>query len=531
MWWKIAQKEFSLNLFSARFNISLLLCLMLIPITIVISLGQYGKRVGTYQVDKENAENELKQARVYTAVKPLLVFPPQPLSILCQGISNQMGHSVRIKVDEKPLLAEGSSNGSDNPLLMSFFYFDFVHILAILISLLALVFSYDLFSGERENGTLKLVFSNAVSRSTVVAGKISGVFITLVPILILCYLISIIIILMSPQVSFSATDWLGVIILFLASIFFMALFIGIGILVSVKSKSSFNGIVVSFFVWLWFLFLWPNISVYASQSFIKIQMLDQLQQSLRVFDDEQEKKTQELRKNLPGLGMFWNAAAGNDGYLEIVGSAFTAIDDQRKLQEKCGPLRLDYAQKKWQLQEVYLAKLERQERIARYLSFLSPSELFNHLCSVICHTDAESDKKIMENSRDYRDLLMSYFVRNKIFSSLIFFTPQRENEFFRTWDDLITFVTGGECKSWNDVFEWGKTHGGSSNVVYKVDYPQGKFTYYKPLDLSDLPKFNQGETNFRDFMPVVITETGVLLCLFIVLFSLIFNVCIRYDVR
>ena len=450
---------------------------------------------------------------------------------MCQGISNQVGHSVRIIIDEKPLLGEGSSNGRDNPLLMSFFYFDFVHILAILISLLALVFSYDLFSGEKENGTLKLVFSNSVSRSTVVAGKISGVFITLLPILVLCYLISIIIILTSPQVSFSAGDWLGVFILFIASFFFMALFIGIGILVSVKSNSSFNGIVVSFFVWLWFLFLWPNISVYASQSFVKIQMLDQLQQSLRVLIDEREKKIEELRRNLPGLGAFWAAAAGDDGYLEIVGSAFTAIDDQRKLQEKSVPLRLDYAQKKWPLQEAYLGKLERQERFARYLSFLSPSELFNHLCSVVCHTDAVSDKKLIDHSRNYRDLLMNYFVQKKIFSSFIFFTPQPENQFYRTWDDLITFVTGGECKSWNDVNEWAKTHGGSSNVLYKVDYPQGKFTYYKPLDLSDLPKFSQSAMNFRDSMPVVFKETGALLCLFIVLFSLIFNLCIRYDVR
>ena len=85
MWWKIAQKEFSLNLFSARFNISLLLCLLLIPITIVVSLSDYSKRLSTYHVDKENAENELKQARVYSAVKPLLGFPSEAFEHIVPG--------------------------------------------------------------------------------------------------------------------------------------------------------------------------------------------------------------------------------------------------------------------------------------------------------------------------------------------------------------------------------------------------------------------------------------------------------------
>lgn len=302
MIWHIAKKEFYLNLISTRFVIALLLCLLLIPVTMIVSVDNYKIQCRAYETAKNNAEKEQASWRVYSAVRPTIVLPPQPLSVFCQGISNQVGQSVKVNFGEKPLLGEGKINGRDNPFLMSFFSIDFVHMLAILISLLALVFSYDLFSGEKENGTLKLMLSHPTSKASVVVGKIAGVFLTLAPILFLSYLISILIVLFTPSISFSFADWTSVFTLFLASFLYMAFFIGIGILVSVKSRSSFNGIVISLFLWLWFLFLWPNIATYYAQSNVKIGMLDQLQQSMFQLDLEAGKKRDELKKKYPE---FW----------------------------------------------------------------------------------------------------------------------------------------------------------------------------------------------------------------------------------
>jgi ABC-type transport system involved in multi-copper enzyme maturation permease subunit len=437
---------------------------------------------------------------------------------------------VKIRIDEIPMLAEGSPNSSDNPLLMSFFYFDFVHVLAILISLMALVFSYDLFSGEKENGTLRLIYANAVKQSTVITGKISGVFITLMPVLILCYLISIVILLFSPGISFSMSDWLGIFIMFITSFLYMALFVGLGILVSVKSNSSFNGIVISVFIWLWFLFLVPNISVYASQSLIRIQSLDILRQSMNTYNGELWTKAEEIRKNLPDIGSFWMMQGGDDGHVEIVGSPYTSMNDQRKFQEAHYPLMLENAQKKWQLQHEYLEKLNRQERISRFLSFLSPSEVFNHICAVITSTDAESNTELLDRIRTYRETIIGYFIQNKIFSSFSYFTPQPEDQFYRTWSDLLTFVTGGECKSWDDVNAWSAIHG-SFAILYKVEYPEGKFSYYAPLDLSGFPKFEENLKNSSKSIIAMLYEIGALVVLFLGLFWFLFKACIHYDVR
>ena len=128
-------------------------------------------------------------------------------------------------------------------------------------------------------------------------------------------------------------------------------------------------------------------------------------------------------------------------------------------------------------------------------------------------------------------MVINYFVQNKLFSSFKYFTAQPESELYKTWNDLLSFVTGGECKSWDDVNEWGKTHGGSSSIIYKINYPQGRFDYYAPLDLSDFPKFNYEGKAFGDTIPSILVEIGTLLVIFLGLFWMLFKACIRYDVR
>ena len=52
-------------------------------------------------------------------------------------------------------------------------------VVATLFSLVALFFTYDSLTGEKADGTLKLVFSTAASRAQILAGKWAGTFLTL----------------------------------------------------------------------------------------------------------------------------------------------------------------------------------------------------------------------------------------------------------------------------------------------------------------------------------------------------------------
>jgi len=82
MIWKIAKKEFLLNLVSARFSIGFLLCLFLIPFTVTVNVDDYDKRLWVYRMSKANAEKIFKEVRVYSYLRPEIVKPLQPQSVM-----------------------------------------------------------------------------------------------------------------------------------------------------------------------------------------------------------------------------------------------------------------------------------------------------------------------------------------------------------------------------------------------------------------------------------------------------------------
>ena len=75
MIWHIAKRECSSNLLTARFVIGFLLCLVLIPFTIIINLDDYGNQMRIHEIDKARAEQAFKEVRVYSYLQPQVVQP------------------------------------------------------------------------------------------------------------------------------------------------------------------------------------------------------------------------------------------------------------------------------------------------------------------------------------------------------------------------------------------------------------------------------------------------------------------------
>ena len=281
----IAFKDFYNNLISARFVIGFVLCLFLIPFTMLVSINDYRSQVMNYEVAREAASRN-NEVRVYSALRPEIVITPEPLSIFSRGISFNVGNTVKILLGEKPLFATGQVATRENPLMNSFFSIDFISIIAIILSLIAIIFTYDACSREREDGTLKLALSNSVSRSVVLLGKMAGVMLTLMPILLFCYLLSIIMILFSPHISFTAGEWARIALLFATSILFFSLFIMIGIFVSTRFRSSAASMVTCLSIWIVACFIIPNLSVYIASNFVEVDSREKLNRDLELLSDE-----------------------------------------------------------------------------------------------------------------------------------------------------------------------------------------------------------------------------------------------------
>jgi hypothetical protein len=143
MIYRIASKEWLNNIVTPKFVTGFVLCLLLIPFSIVISINDYKSKMHVYAIEKKRADEE-NLAKAYSAYRPVIVKKPAALSIFSRGISYNVGSRVKVLFGDKPMLTEGKAESRDNPFLNRFFTFDFVSVLVIIMSLMAFLFTYDI---------------------------------------------------------------------------------------------------------------------------------------------------------------------------------------------------------------------------------------------------------------------------------------------------------------------------------------------------------------------------------------------------
>ncbi len=535
MVWHIAKKDFLGNIVSARFIIGFVLCLFLIPFSILINIDDYQDQVRLYHMDRDSAETAFKSVRVYSKLRPEVVKPPEPLSIFSKGISENVGNRVKIWLGEKPMLAEGRAKIRDNPLLNAFFSIDFAGIIAIIISLLALIFSYDICTREKEDGTLRLQLSNSLSRAKLLTGKVMGVFLTLLPILAFCYLLSALIILVSSGISFAGHDWSRIVLLFIASLIYAAVFVFVGLFISTLFKSSVSSIVVCLFFWVFFVFIVPNLSVYLADKFVRVESRDNLNLVINDLNKEFGDKGREYQKSLekPDWGMQWISMGGVDGGEEKYGCTRSFYERDRLLNIYAEPMRIEYADKKWAHERAYLDSLEHQRKVSERISLVSPTALFRLVGSAICYTDVESHQKFMERTRQYREEFIHCLQNKNVFSSFSYFTPEPPQSYL-TADQIVERRTGGEFKTLKTLDEWSSKQPSFRDFfkkLGKVPIPGTSPENYGYLNVSDVPAFKWQRKYFLTGLQSSIIYISTLIVESILIFYLSFVGFIRYDVR
>jgi len=531
----IAKKEFLNNLLSARFIIGFLLCLVLIPFSILINVGNYQERTAQYRVDRDQAEKNFAEVRVYSQLRPEVVLAPKPLSIFSKGISDQIGNRIKIWLGTKPMLAAGKTASGDNPFLASLFSIDFVDIAAIIFSLLAFIFSYDALSREKEDGTLKLQMSNPLARSSCLAGKAVGILLTLLPILVFSFLLSALLISFSGHLSLTAGEWGRIVLLFAASLLYLSVFVFVGLLVSSRSKSSVTGLVSCLFLWVFFVFIIPSIASNFAESFVRVESRENLNKVMQDLDRELEAKYSQALKaqGIPeGWSCFW-CNSGSDGVVETYGNSRSEFDLFRRRASISEPIRIDYADKKWALQKAYVDSLASQSRASERLSLASPTGIFRAIASFICATDLRTHEQELDWLRQYRETYIRFLRDQNLFDSFRWITPTSP-ESFRTQDELIALRTGGEFKTEKEFDAWAAQQTDFRARWQKLqkvkvfgDTPED----FPFLNVSDIPRFQDRPESLSAGLETSLIYTGILIFEMIFLFSLGFVAFIRYDVR
>ncbi len=244
----IIRKEIHNSVVSFRFVVVFALLLVVVPVTVLILTNDYVKKVDEFSFRRAGMEDYLRNYahfnRLGGVVEPSQ--PPLPALALVRGISSDVN----------------MEDFDDDPLPVMFPLLDLVFIVAILLSLAALIFSYDAVSGEKEDGTLKLMLANDLPRHKILLGKVIGGTATLLIPFLVSLILGFIVVLVNPRVSWSGADWGALGLILLGSAVYVALFQVLGVFISSRHQSSSASIMTSLCVWVLLVLVVPNLSPY-----------------------------------------------------------------------------------------------------------------------------------------------------------------------------------------------------------------------------------------------------------------------------
>ena len=181
---------------------------------------------------------------------------------------------------------------SNNPLLKKTENLSWSFIFSMFLSFIALLFSYDAISGEKEARTLSLVFSNPVPRGTLLTGKLLSIITVVFLMALVGIMVSILILAVSGKVIIDRSFLAEVIGFICIGLLLISAFSVFGLLSSVVTKQSNVSLLIALCFWLASAVVIPNTSVFWANKLFKIPSFDEV---TRTIDEEKD----DINKNAP----------------------------------------------------------------------------------------------------------------------------------------------------------------------------------------------------------------------------------------
>ena len=304
---------------SRRFWVILVLALVLLPLGVQVSLKDYRSRLQSYSEAARLYQDNTKQVQDILYKGGAKAFaPPSPLSFLALGLElvlPNVAETPAERIDPPVVMRLDNNQSRDN--LYEFFYgpLDLVFVVAVVMSLLAVVLTYGAIAGEKEQGTLALVLSNAVPRAKIVLAKTAAnALVLVVPFLLAVTLSLTIVEIQGGAVLAAPGAWTAVGLGVLFSVLLIGFFANLGLLISALTKQAVPALVTLLLAWVFLYGVYPRLSAAAAQILSpapsEAQVALEKAQVKRDIDKALEAEVDPVAKAMP---KDWNTPAFKEG--------------------------------------------------------------------------------------------------------------------------------------------------------------------------------------------------------------------------
>ena len=470
----VIYKEILGNLRSLRFSLAMLLSVVLFATSSVVFVHQHRQALQDYwRHTNENLAGLSSQAEHLNKLpfyQQRIWAEPKVLSLCANGGEKYLPPFFTgdvFRVDLRDLESQG------NFLLPIFSDVDWVFVISTLFSFIAIAFTYDAFSGERQAGTLRLILSQSVSRHAVFLGKYVGALISLGMPLVAGLFVSLLIVLCSGVTAISTGQWWGIVMIVILSVLYLSLFALLGLLASSRTAHPATGIVMLLCVWVVLVLLVPSLGRILSDTYYRAPSLTEFRRRVveskeRVFVDmragkyganafEADPNRDHPSNNPPAAARFWNA---------FVKSVDRVHEDQHR-------------------------RMLLQARAGRRIARVSPVMIYQRAAEALAGTGVERHARLYRQIGDYQERLKTFILDTD---------AEDPNSLH------LLFPFRYAVQSWEAISK-------------------------RPVDFNAVPKFQERDLSPGAALRLVIGDMGWLAVLNLLLFATAFVSFVRCDVR
>ena len=408
----IIKKEILETIISPKFVFTFLLCMVLILLSVLTGLGSYSAELEEYNaavaLNRRNLESQPNYSTLAgTGTK--INRSPEVLSLIVTGVQEATGRVATVNIAYDPNLED--SKFSSNPVFAIFGALDLTFIVKIVLSLFAILFTYDSIVGERERGTLKLALSNPVPRDRLILGKAIGGFISLLIPLVIPVLLGLVIIVVYPNVAMGGEDWARLGLILLLFLLYLSVFFTLGLLVSSRSTYSSNSLLVLLLIWVTAAMIVPKASVMIASKLYPIP-------SVHEVTAEKDAFLQEIQAESPARVGEWMEENPSDDSPEWQDKFRGFLEEFQ--QELTG--RID--EKNAELEEAFQSKRRRQQNLALNISRISPASALMFGSMSLGRTGIHEQDRFLNSIKQYKPVFTRW-VNVKMMRSLEFGSAQQ----------------------------------------------------------------------------------------------------------
>ncbi|MCK5147466.1 ABC transporter permease subunit [bacterium] len=439
-------------------------------LSIYVQTMDYKARKNIYDEEIIKAQQTMSSATLYSQLNIPIIVPPNPLSIFAKGVDDKVGSKINISVLDVPQFENAAQK--KNPFLDIFDSFDLSMLVHVLFSVMTLFLVADTIAGEREEGTLKQTFSNSVLKSQYFLAKYLGSLVILAIPLTIIYIIASLMILFDPIITLTAVNWLTVLMIYICSLVFVSIYILIGLCISARINTSSLASLSGLLVWIILVFIYPNATRYAVNTFVRIPSNDEVRAQITTLTGEIE---EELESKLPKqeqrpVSYSWYSN-GNYNMPTIISVTQKYNFEYNLACIQTGiPIVLTGQEGIYQAMREFKRQYAHQHKIASLLNRCLPGHLLTETASKMAGTHFQKrDLAIMNSARQYRSQILDY-IRSKNGFGYAFFTQMPTHAMKDDWnqypDDVSSLYSPNNYKklSFDDMPVY---HAQSRNIIPK----------------------------------------------------------------